>query len=379
MEKRTYRILLASTGGHIGGEETFTRNLALALLAAGHQVWVAPGGPVQRADLEKNTIPIADLPISGRNLPGLIRGARAISDFAVAEKIDIIHCQAAGPAIMGAVCRWLRLPAGNRRWLWHDHGVTAGTYRWLPRILNRLDQSIANSDYELIKLLGNGVRNEKIRRIHNGIDSAVWCLEAQQRAAFRAEIRSRHGIPAEARVWGYAGRLSPEKGCDLFMPSATTVLKHQPNARFLIIGDGVMADSLKAECAAGGISDRVIFCGFQTDMPRYLSAPDVLILPSKMETFSLTVLQAMALQLPVIATDVGGNPEQILSGYNGLLCRNGDAAGLAGCIDRLLASPQECDAMGNAGRRMIEKYLNVDRMVRQIEETYDSLMEACPA
>ena len=373
--KQTYKILLVSTGGHIGGEETFTRNLALALLKRGHQIWVAPGGDIQKKDLEKNQIPVADLPVAGRSPFGLLKGAKAISRFAETEGVDIVHCQAAGPAILGALTRWLHLPATKCVWIWHDHGISARTYHWIPRFLNKLDQSIANSDYELIKLLGEGVRDDKIRRIHNGVDPQLWMLPQEQIASYRVEIRKQYAIPEDAPVWGYVGRLSPEKGCDLFVPSAVRILKDNPSARFMITGDGVMKDQLQQAFAQAGIQDKVCFCGFQTEMPKYMSALDVLILPSKMETFSLTVLQSMAMGLPVVGTDVGGTPEQIAHGYDGLLFLNGDEAGLAESVNRLLSDKAYCQELGRTGQMIIRGYLNIDRMIDQIEETYTFFMK----
>ena len=373
MKSKILNILLASTGGHIGGEETFTRNLALALIGRGHKIWVAPGGPVQAEDLQRNGIPVAQLAISGRSPWGLLKGALAIKNFVRDNNIDIIHCQAAGPAIMGAISKTLHLSSGKKLWLWHDHGVSQRTYSWLPFFLNRLDQSVANSDYELIKLMGNGVKSEKICRIHNGIDLKLWDLPEDQKQENRCEIRKKYQIPDDAPVWGYVGRLSPEKGCDLFLAAYLKIMRQCPGAYFLIVGDGKMSEELKQSFRNSAFPDHVRFCGFQTEMTRYLSALDVLIMPSYMETFSLTVLQAMALRIPVVGTDVGGNPEQIYPEYDGLLCEKGNADGLADAVLRLLREPETRHSMGNTGVNIIRGYLNIDRMIDQIEATYMTL------
>lgn len=370
MKNQVLKILLASTGGHIGGEETFTRNLALALIKRGHQVWVAPGGQVQEEDLIRSGIPVARLAIAGRSPAGILKGARSIRNFVRDNDIDIVHCQAAGPAIMGAVSKMLHLSSAKKVWLWHDHGVTERTYKWLPFFLNRLDQSVANSDYELIKLMGNGVKPEKICRIHNGIDPELWDLPEDEKQANRNEIRRKYQIPADAPVWGYAGRLSPEKGCDLFLASYLKIMEQCPEAYFLVVGDGKMSDELHRAFAASPYPDHVRFCGFQTEMTKYLSALDILIMPSYMETFSLTILQAFALRIPVVGTDVGGNPEQIYPEYNGLLCERGNAASLAAAVLRLLRDPETRRQMGNTGVEIIRGYLNIDRMIDQIEATY---------
>ena len=370
MKTKVLNILLASTGGHIGGEETFTRNLALALIKRGHKIWVAPGGQVQEDDLVRNGIPVARLAISGRSPAGILKGARSIRDFVRDNDVDIVHCQAAGPAIMGAVGRMLHMYPAKTVWLWHDHGVSERTYKWLPHFLNRLDQSVANSDYELIKLMGNGVRSERICRIHNGIDPELWDLPEDEKQANRSEIRRKYQIPDDAPVWGYVGRLSPEKGCDLFLASYLKIMEQCPDAYFMVVGDGKMSEDLRLAFNSGPFRDHVRFCGFQTEMPKYLSALDILIMPSYMETFSLTVLQAFALRIPVVGTDVGGNPEQIYPEYDGLLCEKGNARSLAAAVLRLLRDPETRRRMGNTGADIIRGYLNIDRMIDQIEATY---------
>ena len=250
-------------------------------------------------------------------------------------------------------------------------GVSKRTYKWLPKFLNHLDQSVANSDYELIKLMGHGVKPAKICRIHNGIDLNMWDLPEEKKLEFRSEIRQKYQIPENVPVWGYVGRLSPEKGCDLFLSSYVRIMKQCPEAYFLIVGDGKMSEGLKQSFAASPFPDHVRFCGFQTEMTKYLSALDVLIMPSYMETFSLTILQALALRIPVVATDVGGNPEQIYSEYDGLLCEKGNADSLADAVLRLLRDPDNRRRMGDTGVNIIRGYLNIERMIDQIEETYD--------
>ena len=370
--KHSKKILLVSTGGYIGGEETFTRDLAIELLKRGHQVWVAPGGAVQREDLAQNHIPIADLAISGRSMSGFIKGAREINGFVEAHNIDIIHCQAVGPVIMGAFSRWLHLPSAKRFWVWHEHGISSATYRWISFFCRNLHYILTVSDYERIKLLDtSGTLGEKIRRIHNGIDPRKWTLAAEQRAQYRAEVRRKYGIPENVRVWGYVGRLSPEKGCDIFVPSAIRILKKNPSAYFMIVGNGVMEQQLQRAASEAGILNNICFCGFQDEVPKYMAALDILIQPSKMDAFSLTVTQALAMGIPVVAADVGGIPEQMAHNYNGILFESGDIDGLASAVNRLFAEPDYGEKLANVGKKIVARYLNIERMVNQIEEIYD--------
>jgi glycosyltransferase involved in cell wall biosynthesis len=276
---------------------------------------------------------------------------------------------------MGAFSRIMKLEGAKRIWIWHDHGIKGLTYKWLPFFLNRLDMTIANSDYELIKLSGNGIANSKIVRIHNGIDCTRWVLPFDKRMQFKKEVREKYGIPLSSKVWGYVGRLSSEKGCDVFVTSAAEILEKYSNAYFLIVGDGGMRNELECEVRASHLEKKIIFAGFQTEMEKYISCLDVLILPSKMETFSLTILQAMALGIPVVATDVGGNPEQVVNGYTGYMCKTENPIDLAMKVCQLFANADNCNVMGKRAREIITNYLNTNRMMYQIETVYNDLLK----
>ena len=361
-------ILLISTGGHIGGEETFTRNLAMALITRNYKVWVATGGNVQMSDLMKWNIPIANIYIKGRSLTGLYKGAKRIRTFVRENKIDIVHCQAAGPAIMGGIVKKMHWTFGEK-WIYHDHGLKKLTYKWLPVFLNSLDLTITNSDYELIKLKSNRVKDARIVRVHNGIDPNEYGFKDDMKRKHQTEIRKEFGVQTDTYLLGYIGRLSPEKGCDLLISAFTKVLENKSNVRLLIIGDGILRSSLEKKVKFFEISEKVIFTGFRSDIPKILSCLNCLILPSYTETFSLTTIQAMGAGIPVIASDTGGNPEQIISNFNGYLFETGNYLDLSKKILKMINSKKD-EYMGNNGKLLVEEYLNENRMVNEIEFYY---------
>jgi len=363
------RILLLSTGGHIGGEETFTRNLGKALIERGHDVTTAAGGSVQIEDLNAASIPIAEIDITKRRALGLLKGAISLQRYVEHTKPEIIHCQAAGPAIMGGIIRKLGWGKGEK-WIYHDHGINKWTYKWLPLFLNSLDLTITNSDFELIRLKANGVKDEKIVRIHNGIVPADYSFSDEKKTNLRKKYRTEFGIPEEDFVLGYIGRLSPEKGCDLLIPACKLVSENSnPGLRLLVVGDGILRSRLQEESLSSGLDKKVIFTGFRTDIPGILTCMDALVLPSYIETFSLTTLQAMGSGIPVIASDTGGNPEQVINNFNGLLFETGKIDSLARKI-RLMIDRKDRDIMGHKGYLLVENYLNASRMVDEIEYNY---------
>lgn len=365
---KTMKILLLSTGGHIGGEETFTRNLAEALSGRGNEVLAATGGQIQKKDLQERGIPVADVEIRQRSIQGLLKGASRLKRYIEEIKPDVVHCQAAGPAIMGGI---ILKTSGRRKekWIYHDHGINKLTYNWLPFFLNALYLTITNSDFELTRLKAHGVRTSKITRIHNGIEPMDFTFPEEKRNAMKRKYREEFGISDDDFVLGYIGRLSPEKGCDLLLSALRSSVKSKKEIKLLIVGDGIMREKLRQEAIEYNLDSKVAFAGFRSDIPGILTCIDVLVLPSYMETFSLTTLQAMGAGVPVIASDTGGNPEQVVNNFNGFLFETGNYKAFA---ERIVEMTNRSDRniMGDNGKALVEKYLNASRMVDEIEYYY---------
>jgi glycosyltransferase involved in cell wall biosynthesis len=359
-----------STGGGIGGEESFTTNLAESLHQRGWDVRVAAVGAPHLEELRRRGLRVEHLPIDGRKLGGLYRGARALAWYAACEGIHVLHAQSAGPAVMSILARELRLFRRPRpAILWHDHGIVR--YGVLSKLFNCLDISIANSDFEKRKLIAHGLRPHKVVRIHNGIDTSRLSLTAEDRAQRRARIRQELGFDDGTPVVGFVGRLSPEKAPDDFVSSFRYARKLLPEVRYLVIGDGVMRPQLEQMIRDLDAGDRVLMTGFRRDIPDLLCAVDVLALVSHMETFSLTTLEAMAMHLPCVVTAVGGNPEQVTDGENGRLVPDRNPQSLAEALVEILLQPGKQQRFGEAGFDRVHTYLNRDRMVAEIESVYD--------
>lgn len=369
------RVLLMSTGNGIGGEESFTTNLAESLMQRGCDVRVAAMGPPHIEELKRRGIAVVSLPIAGRGPMGLLAGARALAKYAAAEGIGVLHAQCAGPAIMSILARRLGMFAKPRpAIMWHDHGLQQGSYKWLAKVFNHLDMSIANSDFELDKLTANGLKPGKIVRIHNGIDMSKLDVSSQERASRRAKIRKEFGLDDATPVAGFIGRLSPEKAPDDFVKSFALARTLMPDMRYVLVGDGPMRPQLEQLRKEMDAEDRIIMTGFRKDVPDILCAIDVLALVSHMETFSLTTLEAMAMHLPCVVTRTGGSPEQVTDGENGRVVPDASPDAIAKALADVLSNADRRTAMGEAGFKRVKTYLNRDRMVSEIENIYRSLL-----
>jgi glycosyltransferase involved in cell wall biosynthesis len=175
-------------------------------------------------------------------------------------------------------------------------------------------------------------------------------------------------------VIGAVSRLAWKKGVSHLLDAVPSLLEAVPEVTVLLVGDGPLRGDLEAQAARLGVAGRVLFLGPRRDASTLLPAFDVLVLPSVVEGMSNTLLEAMAARLPVVATDVGGNPEVVVDGETGFLVPPGDPGRLAAATLKLLQAPEMARDMGAAGRRRVEAHYRADAMVRRIEGLYDGLL-----
>ncbi len=367
------RILLLSTGGKIGGEETFTRNLALSLMSLGHEVEVANGGEVQRNDLLNCGIKICPVDIRARKPLGLNIAAKNLSRYIKDNAIDIVHAQAIGPAIMGVLAK--RFHNCHTPWIWHNHGITDFAYKNIVIHLNRLDCIIANSDYVKECLKGHGVKSDVIVRIHNGIAFGDFYADDYEHETFRKALEQEYPTMINTKKFIYVGRLSPEKGVEVLLRAFEKLYSINQGISCILVGDGVERDSLKSQLKDYSSANNFYFLGFRSDIRELVAGCDALILPSHIETFSLTSLQAFATGTPVIGSDVGGTPEQILDKFSGRLFPDNDSVALCECMREVIEQPKRARYYIENARELSINYLNTERMTEDIVNVYKRLKE----
>jgi glycosyltransferase involved in cell wall biosynthesis len=180
-----------------------------------------------------------------------------------------------------------------------------------------------------------------------------------------------YGIPEDAPIVGVVARLEAEKGHRTLIDAWPDVLAAVPNAWLLVIGEGSERDALEAQAASLGVSERVVFTGRREDVPAVTAALDVAVLPSYREAQGLSVLEAMALSRPVVASNVGGIPEMIEDGVTGLLVPPNDCSALATAIVKLLTDHPYADMIAKRGHDLVHDRFCVELMVNSIESLYD--------
>lgn len=198
--------------------------------------------------------------------------------------------------------------------------------------------------------------------IPNGVDTERFAA-LPDAGALRAEL----GISPTAPVVTIVAALRPEKNHELFLDMAVRVRRKLPEARFLIVGDGPRRAALEERARALGLASSVLFLGSRDDVPRLLSTSDVFALTSHNEANPVSILEAMSVGRPVVATNVGSIHEIVADGVTGMLVPAGNAARFSERVVKLLCDPLGSQAMGDAGRRRVVERYSVDQMVRGYE------------
>jgi sugar transferase (PEP-CTERM/EpsH1 system associated) len=211
-----------------------------------------------------------------------------------------------------------------------------------------------------------GIPPGSIRVVHNGIDLSRYAVHDENHVV-RAEL----GISAGQRVIGTVGNLFAVKGQTYLLRACKAVASAYPNCVLLVAGEGEQLGPLEKEAFDLGIAGDVKFLGFRDDVPSLLQAMEVFVLPSLSEGLPLSILEALALQKPVVATNVGGIPEIVEDGATGYLVPPRNPEALADKILLLLRDPQIAANIGQAGRKKVEKDFGLEQMVREYQSLYD--------
>ncbi len=287
------------------------------------------------------------------------------------ERIDLVHAHLPLAGILARVAR----AGGGVRWVvYTEHNVPA-RYGWVTRSLNALTYGWSDAVIAVSQQVAADVR----RYARNGrprlltIPNAVDIVLTDNHPADRAAVRREFGWPEDARLIVNVANLVPKKGHQYLLAAAQRVLAHDAQARFLVVGNGPLADDLVGEARRLGLDGRLVFTGFRPDATRLVAAADLFVLSSLYEGLPVSLLEAMALGRAVIATRVGGIPEVVTHGENGLLVAPGDADGLAAAMLEVLRDPERRAALGRHARSHAQRRAGMAEMVRSVEQVYAEL------
>ena len=243
-------------------------------------------------------------------------------------------------------------------------------YRAADRLgRGRVDRFIVVSEALRRRLVeGRGLWPWQVTLVPNGVELAPPPAQA-------ATLRRELDLPGGARLVGAAGRLVWQKGFGNLVVAMPDVIARVPDARLIIAGEGPLWRELEARAGAAGVAERVRLVGFQSDMPRFLTTLDVLVVPSVREGFPMITLEAMALGVPIVATAIDGIAEQITPDREGLLVAPGEPAALARAIVAVLEDRALAARLGAAGRRRANEF-DLRRTLAATRRVYAELLGA---
>jgi glycosyltransferase involved in cell wall biosynthesis len=239
--------------------------------------------------------------------------------------------------------------------------------------MRRFDHLIAVSYATKEEMVAAGVPSNLVSVVHNGIDTEAWSRR-QELPSLRAALGLKDAFP----VIGYVGRISLEKDLETWLRAAALVARQYPAARFIVVGEGrdkSLLDQLKSLAAALGIASNVEFLGYREDLPSIYATFDLFFLSSRREGICNSLLEAMAMEVPIVATNVGGTKELMLDGETGYLLSPADVEGMAQALISLVQNNNLRENMRQAGRRHIEDKFSFTARLQRIEALYERILE----
>ncbi len=289
-----------------------------------------------------------------------------IRELAAQTGADVVHAHGyKADLYVYFALRASKIPLVSTCHTWYDIDAKDYLYGCVDRFILRSYASIvAVSEGVREYLLRAGVQPNKIDMIRNGIDLRVF----------------EHASPVvkEELGWnsfllvGLVGRLSEEKGVDVFLASAVDVLSQLPDAKFVVVGDGPDRVKLDALVDELGIRSSVHMLGRRDDMPAVYASLDLMVSSSRREGLPMAILEAMASRLPVVATAVGGVPTIILDDKTGVLVPTVEPALIAAATVELLRSVADRERLGTAARYLVEDEFSAQRMTSDYLRLYEA-------
>ena len=235
----------------------------------------------------------------------------------------------------------------------------------------RVDRYIAVSRAIGVLLEHEGVSPQRIRVVPSGVDPSRFDETSADREAVLAEL----GLPRDLPLVVSVGALAPHKGHHTLVEAAAAMLVRRDVA-IVIAGEGRLRKKLERLARTRNVAHRVRFLGFREDVGRLVASASVFAFPSLEEGLGTSVLDALVLERPVVASNVGGIPEIIENGTHGLLVPPGDPAALAGALLDLIENPERGRALARAGRERALRAFTMDAMVGGTLRAYEELLSS---
>jgi glycosyltransferase involved in cell wall biosynthesis len=389
-----YKVLHIITRLDKGGSAENTLLTILGLSKERYDMTLVKGSSLEsamsdeeRRANEKDLKKVSDSRVSVITINELVRRISLLNDLRAFIKLffvirngkyHIVHTHTSKAGVLGRWAAWFcRTPVIIHTP--HGHVFYGYCGKFVTQIFKIIERVTALTTDRIITLTDREKQEhinfkiappKKFITIHSGVETKRFFEIA---VADTRRLKMEFNIPDDSLIIGTVGRLIGVKGHRYFIRAAYEILKRiQPyNVKFIIVGDGPLMAYLKREANLLGISGSVIFTGWRADVPAVMSVFDIFILPSLNEGMGKVLVEAMLLKKPIIASNVGGIPDLIRNGENGILIPPASPDKLAEAIIDLIKSEDKRNRMGERGRFIAESYSD-KAMVEKIEKLYES-------
>lgn len=365
---RHLTVVHALAPARVGGLESVVSSLAGGMAARGHRVHVAAVVEPDAEDHEfvdglgRDGVKAERLEVPHRAYHVEVRRLREMFGR---TSPDVVHTHGyRGDVVAGTVARWNGLPVVST-----VHGFTGGGgknrfYEWLQEgALRRHDAVVAVSAPIRSRLVSRGVDADRLHLLRN-----AWTREGA--LLDRHEARERLGLRGDAFVVGWVGRLTREKGGDVFLDAVARLGRRYPDTVASVVGEGARRPDLEARARGMGIGDRVDFHGRVPAAAELFGAFDVFVLSSRTEGTPIALLEAVDAEVPVVATRVGGVPDVVRHGEEALLVPPEDPGALADAVSRVREDPGAARGRARRARARIEQEFAPGPWIDGYEEIY---------
>lgn len=385
-------IMLVTPNLEVGGAQEAAVNVARSLKRLGRPVLFATfeDGPL-RSDVENAGVSVAVLGArrnSVVNLPRfsleMLRKRAALRRLVSSHDIGVVLTQGLGTLdFLILTLRSMRnlqvwwtiqnerftlrpehLP--RHRWLLRPkQAAHRFLYKWGSRLATGVI-AVSEATAEAVSREA-GVDETRVTTIYNAVDTDRFPA-ARPRAAIRAEL----GFPRGVHLMVMVGTFKRQKGHDYLLMAAAKLAPRFPDWRLLLVGDGELREHCQRRTAELGLEDQILFLGTRRDIPELLTACDSFVLPSLWEGLPVALIEAMAAELPTIATDVSGSRFALIDGVTGWLVPPGEPDALVEAIEQVLSDPEEAAARGRAGRQRADEVFSARGQAEQLVSLFDS-------
>jgi glycosyltransferase involved in cell wall biosynthesis len=287
--------------------------------------------------------------------------SRIIKDL----KPEIVHAHDPHAVALGSLALSLggfgqsAVLIASRRVAFHLKGHAFSRWKY-----HQVDCFIAASEAIRDTLIGDGIDPAQVVTVYEGID--LDRVHAEPAANIHAEL----WLPTHAPIVGAAAALTQEKGHKYLIDAAALVVRENPDARFVILGEGELRPALERQVKELRLEKHVLLPGFRADILSFIKSFDLFVMSSLFEGLGTSLLDAMALSRATVASDTGGIPEVVVNGQTGLLVPPRDHRALADAISSLLKDPDRRHRMGHAGLERVKRLFSAEVMVEKTLDVY---------